>query len=318
MNAQATRATHPGKPKPGRAQTFSASLREGLATIGLAAALGGPILLLGGIQIYATWSRRHSELEVRRETIRAALYAEGAHGRLLQAPAGPMLPLDELIHGRQVFASACASCHGAGALGVTGLGKDLTTSPFVAATTDEQLIEFVVRGRPDAKPLPMPPKGGRDDLDDEDVRAVTLYLRGLQDPRRMPELPVFVAEASPTQDQKDAALAAAGGDAELAEYIASGDRLFHSACIACHGKGGIGVTGNGKAMVNNPFIQGLDDDAMLDFIKKGRSPSDPSNTTGIQMPPKGGNPALSDDDLLDIIAYLRTLQPAVSASSAAK
>jgi hypothetical protein len=26
------------------------------------------------------------------------------------------------------------------------------------------------------------------------------------------------------------------------------------------------------------------------------------------MPAKGGNPALSEDDLLDIIAYLRTLQ----------
>jgi hypothetical protein len=25
------------------------------------------------------------------------------------------------------------------------------------------------------------------------------------------------------------------------------------------------------------------------------------------MPPKGGNPALSDEDLIDIIAYIRTI-----------
>ena len=53
-------------------------------------------------------------------------------------------------------------------------------------------------------------------------------------------------------------------------------------------------------------------------ISRVSPPSHPDNTTGIQMPPKGGNPAMSDDDILDIIAYLRTLQddkPAASAGS---
>ena len=68
------------------------------------------------------------------------------------------------------------------------------------------------------------------------------------------------------------------------------------------------VDRHGKALANNEFIRSLDDDSLLAFIKQGRSPSDPKNTTGIQMPPKGGNPAMSDDDILDVIAYLRTLQ----------
>src|SRR5262249_38319697 len=51
----------------------------------------------------------------------------------------------------------------------------------------------------------------------------------------------------------------------------------------------------------------------LDFVKVGRQPWDPLNTTKVQMPPRGGNPMLSDDDLRDIIAYVRTLQPAVAA-----
>jgi len=27
------------------------------------------------------------------------------------------------------------------------------------------------------------------------------------------------------------------------------------------------------------------------------------------MPPRGGNPALTDEDLLDIVAYVRSMQP---------
>lgn len=47
---------------------------------------------------------------------------------------------------------------------------------------------------------------------------------------------------------------------------------------------------------------------LVEFIKVGRSASAPSNTTGIAMPPKGGNLALSDQDLFNIVAYLRALQ----------
>ena len=46
----------------------------------------------------------------------------------------------------------------------------------------------------------------------------------------------------------------------------------------------------------------------MEFIKVGRDPSDPLNTTDVAMPPKGGNPALDNDDLYDIVSYIRTLQ----------
>ena len=47
---------------------------------------------------------------------------------------------------------------------------------------------------------------------------------------------------------------------------------------------------------------------MVDFIKVGRDPSDPLNTTGVAMPPKGGNPALDEEDLYDIVAFIRVIQ----------
>jgi mono/diheme cytochrome c family protein len=97
------------------------------------------------------------------------------------------------------------------------------------------------------------------------------------------------------------------------EAVAAGDpihgeELFVSTCLACHGEGGVGIEGLGKDMTTSEFIRGLSDKELLEFVKKGRSISDPDNTTGVDMPLKGGNPALTDDDIIDIIAYIRTLE----------
>ncbi|MEZ4514321.1 MAG: cytochrome c [Chloroflexota bacterium] len=96
--------------------------------------------------------------------------------------------------------------------------------------------------------------------------------------------------------------------AEPAGDAANGEALFGQSCIACHGEGGVGIEGLGKNMTTSEFIRGMSDEEFLAFVKTGRPVGDPANTTGIDMPPKGGNPALTDAQLLDIIAYIRTLQ----------
>jgi cytochrome c oxidase subunit 3 len=105
---------------------------------------------------------------------------------------------------------------------------------------------------------------------------------------------------------------AAGGAAAAtpagAGDVAKGRKNWDSTCRSCHGAVGEGVEGQGMDVRASAFIQDLDDDGLLAFIKKGRMPFDADNTTGIQMPPKGGNPLLKDQDLRDIIAYMRTLQ----------
>lgn len=278
----------------------------------VALAIMSPILAAGGAKMFDTWSTRKQERL-------AKIEAAQAHERLVGAPALPLLDVKAASHGRDLFATSCMACHGPKGEGVQGLGKSLTDSDFVAGRDDDAMLAFLITGRPTARPLPMPARGGRDDFSDADLRDVIAFMRGLQDPRRMPEMPAPapVAAAAPSEAEKAKALAAAGGDAELAEYIASGAKIYATLCIACHGAGGVGMAGNGKPLMKNAFVQSLDDDALLAFIKQGRSPTDPKNTTGIQMPPKGGNPAMSDDDILDVIAYIRTLQgPAPSTASA--
>lgn len=252
---------------------------------------------------------------------RAASRPSDPLAELLAAPARAMLTPASATRGYEIFVGTCAACHKPDGTGVPGLGKSLVSSQFVATLNDEALAKFVATGRGADDPLnttkvPMPPLGGNASLTGEDLKDVVLFVRALQDHRRMPVLEAMLpkedpnAPFTPTAEQ----LAAAGGDAELAEFIASGAKLFTRSCAACHGPDARGAKGLGKDLVNSEFTAKLTDDEFLAFVKKGRNPGDPLNTTGVDMPPKGGNPALSDDDLLDIIAYLRSIHTPAKAA----
>lgn len=95
--------------------------------------------------------------------------------------------------------------------------------------------------------------------------------------------------------------AAPGGDP------AAGQAIYASTCASCHGPDATGLPGLGANLHNNEFVDGLSDDELVAFLKVGRPAGDPANEAGVDMPPKGGNPSLTDDDLYDVAAYLRTL-----------
>ncbi len=78
-------------------------------------------------------------------------------------------------------------------------------------------------------------------------------------------------------------------------------------CPSCHGADAKGVQGLGKDMTTSAFIKGLSDAELVEFIKLGRPVDDPLNTTGIPMPAKGLNMALSDDEILAIVQFIRSL-----------
>ena len=96
--------------------------------------------------------------------------------------------------------------------------------------------------------------------------------------------------------------AVAGGDAS------AGAGVYSGTCQACHGPDGVGIEGLGKALAASSCVQDLSDDELVAMIAAGRDTSDPENSTGVAMPAKGGDPSLSDADLYDVVAYMRTLQ----------
>ena len=99
---------------------------------------------------------------------------------------------------------------------------------------------------------------------------------------------------------------ASGGDAPA--EVAHGEELVSQSCSACHGQDFTGTPGLGASFYDNTFIQDHTDDELVVFIKEGRANDAPDNETGIAMPPYGGNTRLTDDDLSDIVSFLRTLQ----------
>jgi mono/diheme cytochrome c family protein len=87
----------------------------------------------------------------------------------------------------------------------------------------------------------------------------------------------------------------------------AGEVLFQTVCAACHGFNAQGISGLGKPLVGSEFVNKQADTQLVAFIKQGRLPSDPLNTTGQMMPPRGGSVTITDDDLNNVVAYLRLL-----------
>lgn len=88
-----------------------------------------------------------------------------------------------------------------------------------------------------------------------------------------------------------------------------GKEIYAGTCAACHGADAKGMPGLGKSLaVKSDWMKKQDDAALIAFVKKGRTAGDPENTTKVDMPPKGGNPALSDDDIVNVVAYVRSIQ----------
>ena len=99
----------------------------------------------------------------------------------------------------------------------------------------------------------------------------------------------------------------APASAKKAPDAAKGKTLFASTCAACHGPEGKGMPKLGKDLTKSTFVKQKTDDELVAFIKVGRRPYDPLNTTKVDMPPKGGNPALQESHMRDIIAYMRSI-----------
>ena len=84
-----------------------------------------------------------------------------------------------------------------------------------------------------------------------------------------------------------------------------GKAHYQRVCAACHG-----VDGSGMGRLGTPLagaeILGRSDAALVEVIRKGRMPQARDSKTGMLMPPRGGDVRLTDDDLADVVTYIRT------------
>ena len=218
-------------------------------------------------------------------------------------------PLD-VSRGELTYRSSCALCHGQNGEGMHLMGKPLHNSAYVQSQTDDELLSLLIEGRPINDPLNtsgalMPPRGAQE-VSDERLARVVYYLRAIQ--------------------EKDAPLASTeawnlkGREGEGASVVATriedhpGFDLFIASCSACHGEGAQGIENQGLPLITSGFVRGASNKELITFIKSGRPIWDANNTTGIDMPPKGGNPAITDEQLQAIVDYIRAVQKEATGS----
>ena len=185
--------------------------------------------------------------------------------------------------GETIYTAVCSSCHGANGRGSRFPGSvpnpSITNADFLQLASDDFIYQSIKNGRPGR---PMLPWGDRvNGLNDEELRAVVAYVRGLG------------GNVQALPDPKPQIWAAGSVDV--------GALLFASNCSGCHGKSGIGA--DGPSLSNKMFLSSVSDTFMVETIRRGRS--------GTVM--QGfGNPSpirrvLTQSEIESIVVYLRSI-----------
>jgi len=194
--------------------------------------------------------------------------------------SNPALSADEstIQQGANIYAQNCIFCHQADAIGKPGFAPSLSNAEFLSVASDKFILGTMRDGRLGTG---MPPFAH---LGREQGRAILAYLRSFSKlPHRASEI-----DAQP----------AAKGDTQ------SGKRLFDDICSTCHGQNGDGYIagGTGTAIGKVGTLNKVSDGFLRTTIKEGRS-----NTRMLGFSGADGLANLSDQEIDDIIVYLRTL-----------
>lgn len=180
--------------------------------------------------------------------------------------------------GQTLYEQNCIFCHQADAIGKPGFAPSLTNQEFLQVVSDKFLMGTIRDGR---QGTGMPPFSH---LGRKDVEAIVAYLRA------------HATEANISA--KVDAQPRSQGDERLGRF------WFESICSTCHGPNGDGYSAGstGTAIGKAGFLDKATDGFIRETIKKGRS-----NTRMIGYSGPAAMAALTDRDVDDIIAYLRTV-----------
>jgi len=182
--------------------------------------------------------------------------------------------------GKALYAQNCIFCHQADAIGKPGFAPSLTNHEFLSVSSNKFLLSTIRDGRAGTG---MPPFSH---LGKKDIESMVAYLRSYATlPDRSAEI-----DAQP----------AATGD------ISRGQASYNLICLTCHGPNGDGYAagGTGTAIGKAGTLDKVSDGFLRVTIKEGRT-----NTRMLGFGKEGPRTmaALSDQEIDDIIVYLRTV-----------
>ncbi|MDB5902201.1 MAG: cytochrome c5 family protein [Betaproteobacteria bacterium] len=201
--------------------------------------------------------------------------------------------------GKQVVEAVCSACHATGALNAPKIGDAGAWGPLIK-DGHAHLTEMAIKGV-----RQMPPKGGNPQLTDDEVARAVAFMANQagasfkEPPVQAAPVQVAAAPGAPAAAGASvvptaAAAAPAGATSGAAAGGASnGKAIFEANCVACHGTGVAGAPKIGDKAAWAPRLkQGMD--TLHQSALKGKG----------AMPPKGGNMALPDADVMAAVDYL--------------
>jgi cytochrome c5 len=172
--------------------------------------------------------------------------------------------------GEQIYQAVCASCHQTGIAGAPKVGDKAAWAPRIKEGLSE-LVADAIKGI-----RAMPPRGGDPSLTDEEVARAVVYMANQSGARfkepaaRKPRAAVSTASQKP-----------------------DGKKVYDTTCMVCHATGVAGAPKLGDKKAWAPHLMhGVD--ALVQSALKGKG----------AMPPKGGNPSLSDDDVRAAVEFM--------------
>tara|TARA_R110002072_G_scaffold167618_1_gene321064 strand:+ start:355 stop:717 length:363 start_codon:yes stop_codon:yes gene_type:complete len=89
--------------------------------------------------------------------------------------------------------------------------------------------------------------------------------------------------------------------AQAQDNVSNGAEVYEGTCIACHGENGKGEIPGVADFTSKEGSLNKADDVLFDHVLNGFQ----SDNSDLEMPALGGNEELSDQDIRDVIAYLR-------------
>jgi cytochrome c oxidase cbb3-type subunit 3 len=196
-----------------------------------------------------------------------------------EKPAPPTPASPELIaKGEKLYSQNCVFCHQADAIGKPGVAPSLTNPELLSVASPEYIRGTIRDGRVGTG---MPPFAH---LGKSGIDAIYAYLNSFA---KLPNVSAQVNSQPHTQ-----------GDPRL------GKLWFRDICETCHGPKGDGYIagGTGTAIGMPGFLDKASDGFIRTTIKQGRS-----NTRMVGFSGPAAMAALSDKEIDDIIAYMRTL-----------
>ena len=191
--------------------------------------------------------------------------------------------------GESIVKTTCAACHQAGVAGAPKIGDAAAWAPRLKQGL-KGLLAVATKGKG-----AMPPRGGDTSLtDDEVARAIVFMANQSGGKLKEPAAPKEAAKPAAAQQQAQAAPAPApqqqaqapADQKPAAAGTANGKAVYDKVCNICHAAGVAGAPKLGDKAAWAPRIkEGMD--TLVQSVNKGKG----------AMPPKAGNPALTDAEL---------------------